>query len=152
MRYAAARREPNPASDPRSGYAFAYARRSNPPKRRISNAACPSAPFQAIFRAHFGALGAINAPRAFISPKKWPKKALQGRLQLVRQPPDHLLNGGLPARRGLRTAPGTVPSAQTRSGLGSGLRPFAERSLNPLGIINSPLSRSSLRPQRPLRT
>jgi hypothetical protein len=77
MRYAAARREPNPASDPRSGYAFAYARRSNPPRRRISNVACPSAPFQAIFRAHFGALGAINAPRASISPKKWPKKALQ---------------------------------------------------------------------------
>ena len=83
MRYAAARREPNPASDPRSGYAFAYARRSNPPKRRISNAACPSAPFQAIFRAHFGALGAKNAPRACISPKKCPQKALQGRLQLA---------------------------------------------------------------------
>jgi len=28
-------------------------------------------------------LGAINAPRAAISPKKWPKKALQGRLQLA---------------------------------------------------------------------
>jgi len=77
MRYAAERREPNPASDPRSGYALAYARRSNPPKRRISNAACPSAPFQAVFWAHFGALGAINAPRASISPQKWSQKALQ---------------------------------------------------------------------------
>ena len=74
MRYAAARREPNPASDPRSGYALAYARRSNPPRRRISNAACPSAPFQAIFRAHFGALGAINASRASISPKNGLKR------------------------------------------------------------------------------
>ena len=71
------RREPNPASDPRSGYALAYARSSNPPRRRISNAACPSAPFQAIFRAHFGALGAINAPRAPFSPSKRLPKAPQ---------------------------------------------------------------------------
>ena len=67
----------------------------------------------------------------------------------TRETRGHLLNGGLPARRGLWTAPGTVPTAQTRSGLGSGLRPSAAWSLNPLGIFNSPLSRSSLRTQRP---
>ncbi len=32
----------------------------------------------------------------------------------TRETRGHLLNGGLPARRGLRTAPGTVPTAQTR--------------------------------------
>ena len=57
--------------------------------------------------------------------------------------------GVLPARRGLMTAPVTVPTAQARSGLGSGLRPSAVRSLNPRTYFNSPLSRSSLRPQRP---
>ena len=42
------------------------------------------------------------------------------------------------------TAPGTVPTAQTRSGLGSGLRPSAAWSLNPLGSINSPPIKSAL--------
>jgi len=61
MRYAAARREPNPASDPRSGYALAYARRSI----RLtadSNAACPSAPSKAIFWAKSVAFGPMEAP------------------------------------------------------------------------------------------
>ena len=155
MRYAAARREPNPASDPRSGYALAYARRSNPPKRRISNAACPSAPFQAIFRAHFGALGAKNAPRACISPKKWPKKALQGRLQLAPSVPLRVKLGAtcltaayLPgADSGPRPAP-SRPRGRVRD-WGRALRRSAAWSLNPLGIFNSPLSRSSLRTQRP---
>ena len=45
--------------------------------RRISNAACPSAPSQADFWAHFVALGAMKAPRASISPKNRLQKALQ---------------------------------------------------------------------------
>ena len=61
----------------------------------------------------------------------------------MRETRGHLLNGGLPARRGLWTAPGTVPTAQTRSGLGSGLRPSAAWSLNPLGIFNSPPIKSA---------
>ena len=83
MRYAAERREPNPASDPRSGYAFAYAHRSNPPKtanfqRRLSVRA-----FQGHFSFKIGRFGAYNGPRASILPKKRPPKALQGRLQLA---------------------------------------------------------------------
>ena len=69
MRYAAARREPNPASDPRSGYALAYARRSNPPRRRISNAACPSAPSKAIFWSKSVAFGPMEAPATQFCPK-----------------------------------------------------------------------------------
>ena len=90
------------------------------------------------FFVKIGRSGAVNGPRALNFAKKRAPKALQGRLQLVRQPPDHLLNGGLPARRGLWTAPGTVPTARTRSGLGSGLRPSAAWSPNPLGIITAP--------------
>ena len=37
----------------------------------------------------------------------------------TRETRGHLLNGGLPARRGLWTAPGTVPTARGASGLGS---------------------------------
>ena len=59
MRYAAARREPNPASDPRSGYTLAYARRSNPPRtadfqRRLSVRAFPG---------HFSFKIALSGPR-----------------------------------------------------------------------------------------
>ena len=83
MRYAAARREPNPASDPRSGYALAYARRSNPPRtadfqRRLSVRA-----FQVHFLVKIGRFWAYGGPRDPILPKKRPPKALQGRLQLA---------------------------------------------------------------------
>ena len=160
MRYAAARREPNPASDPRSSRratrsGFAYARRSNPPKRRISNAACPSAPFQAIFRLFRALRGLKMAPRALISPKNGLKKRCKAacnspRAFLLRK--NHgatCFLGGLPASRGLLTAPGTAPTAQARSGLGSGLRPSKVWSLNPRTFIKSPRSKSSLHPQRP---
>jgi len=87
--------------------------------------------FSGHFRAHFGALGAKNAPRAFISPKKWPQKALQGRLQLAPSVPLRVKLGAtcltaayLPgADSGPRPAPSRPRGA--RSGLGSGLRPSA---------------------------
>ena len=81
--------------------------------------------FSAHFSALSGAPGPKNGPPRPHFTKKRPQKALQGRLQLApslfaaRKTRGHLLNGGLPARRGLWTAPGTVPTAQTRSGLGS---------------------------------
>ena len=58
--------------------------------------------------------------------------------------------GGLPARRGLWTAPGTVPNAQSASGLGSGLAALRGYDLSILGhFYNSPLSKTSLHAQRP---
>ena len=42
------------------------------------------------------------------------------------------------------TAPGTVPIARSASGLGSGLRPSAAWSLNPLGSFNSPPMKAAL--------
>ena len=108
--------------------ALAYARRSNPPRRRISNAACPSAPFQTIFRAHFGALGAKNAPRAFISPKKWPQKALQGRLQLA---PSVSLRVKLGA---------TCLTAAYLPGADSGPRPAPSRPRKARSVLGSCLS------------
>ena len=127
------------------------------PERRISNAACPSAPSKAIFWSKSVAFGPMEAPATQFCPKNGLQRrcrppATRPECPATRETRGHLLNGGLPARRGLWTAPGTVPTARTRSGLGSGLRPSAAWSLNPLGIINSPLSRSSLHPQRPLRT
>ena len=93
--------------------------------RRISNAACPSAPSKAIFRALSGALGAINAPRALFSPSKRSPKALQGRLQLapslalrVKLGATCLTAAYLPgADSGPRPAPSRPRGA--RSGLGS---------------------------------
>ena len=41
--------------------------------------------FQGHFSSHSGALGAMNAPRALISPSKRPSKSLQGRLQLAQR-------------------------------------------------------------------
>ncbi len=85
---AAERREPNPASDPRSSRhasrsGLAYARRSNPPRtadfqRRLSVRA-----FQGHFLGKIGRFWAYGGPRASILPKKRPSKALQGRLQLA---------------------------------------------------------------------
>jgi len=83
MRYAAARREPNPASDPRSGYR---------PRLRASFKSAETADFQRrlsvrAFQGHFlvkiGRFWAYGGPRDPILPKKRPPKALQGRLQLA---------------------------------------------------------------------
>ena len=77
MRYAAARREPNPASDLRSGYRL---------RLRASFKSAETADFQRrlsvrAFQGHFlgkiGRFGAYGGPRASILPKKRPPKALQ---------------------------------------------------------------------------
>ena len=121
MRYAA---EP-PRAQPRLRSALGLR-----PRLRASFKSAETADFQRrlsvrAFQGHFlgkiGRFWAYGGPRDPILPKKRPPKALQGRLQLVRQPPDHLLNGGLPARRGLWTAPGTVPTA--RGAFGTGVAP-----------------------------
>ena len=115
-----------------SGVALAYARRSNPPRtadfqRRLSVRA-----FQAHFLSKSVAFGPMEAPATQFCPKN----GLQSRCKA--------------AWRGLMTAPGTVPTAQTRSGLGSGLRPSSAWSLNPLGIFNSPRIRLSLARNAPV--
>ena len=156
MRYAAARREPNPASDPRSGYAFAYARRSNPPDGGFPTPLVRPR----LSRPFFGLISALWGLKMPPAPSFHPKNGLKRRCRppatrpecpATRETRGHLLNGGLPARRGLWTAPGTVPTARTRSGLGSGLRPSAAWSLNPLGIINSPLIKIASRAPPPFR-
>ena len=122
--------------------------------RRISNAACPSAPFQAIFGL-ISALWGLKMPPA---PSFHPKNGLKRRCRppatrpecpATRETRGHLLNGGLPARRGLWTAPGTVPTARTRSGLGSRLTALRGMISQSSRNFNSPLSRTSLRTQRP---
>jgi len=155
MRYAAARREPNPASDPRSGYR---------PRLRASFKSAETADFQRrlsvrAFPGHFSGsfrrFGGYKCPPRLHFTQKMPSKgaarppATRPELPATRETRGHLLNGGLPARRVLWTAPGTVPTARGASGLGSGLRPSAAWSLNPLGIFNSPRSRTSLHTHRP---
>ena len=156
MRYAAERREPNPAYDPRSGYALAYARRSNPPDGGFPTPLVRSR----LSRPFFGLISALWGLKMPPAPSFHPKNGQKGAARppatrpeprATRETRGHLHNGGLPARRGLWTAPGTVPTARTRSGLGSGLRPSAAWSLNPLGNFNSPRNRASLHTQRPLR-
>ena len=143
MRYAAARREPNPASDPRSGYALAYARRSNPPDGGFPTPLVRPRLPRPFFGQNRSLLGLWRPPRPNFAQKTASKgaarpPATRPECPATRETRGHLLNGGLPARRGLMTAPGTVPTARSASGLGSGLRPSAAWSLNPLGIFNSP--------------
>ena len=76
MRYAAARREPNPASDPRSGYALAYARRSNPPDGGFPTPLVRPRLPRPFFGQNRSLLG-LWRTRASILPKKRPSKALQ---------------------------------------------------------------------------
>ena len=98
-------------------------------------------------RPFFGLISALWGLKMPPAPPFHPKIGLKRRCRppatrpecpATRETRGHLLNGGLPARRGLWTAPGTVPTARGASGLGSGLRPSAAWSLNPLGIFNSP--------------
>ena len=89
-------------------------------QRRLSVRAFPGH-FSGSFR-RFG--GYKCPPRLHFTPKMAPKgaarpPATRPECPATRETRGHLLNGGLPARRGLWTAPGTVPTAQTRSGLGS---------------------------------
>ena len=156
MRYAAARREPNPASNPRSGYAFAYARRSNPPDGGFPTPLVRPRLPRPFFGQNRSLLGLWRPPRPNFAQKTAFKgaarpPATRPECPATRETRGHLLNGGLPARRGLWTAPGTVPTARTRSGLGSGLRPSAAWSLNPLGIINSPPIKIASRAPPPFR-
>ena len=110
----------------------------------------PVRAFPSRFLGSFRRFGGYEGPLRRHFAQKSVSEGAAGRLQLApsifaaRKSRGHLLFGGLPARRGLWPAPGTVPTARTRSGLGSGLRPSAAWSLNPLGIINSPRIRSSL--------
>jgi len=158
MRYAAARREPNPASDPRSGYR---------PRLRASFKSAEDGGFPTplvrprLSRPFFGLISALwglkmPPPRLHFTQKMASKgaarpPATRPECPATRETRGHLLNGGLPARRGLWTAPGTVPTARGASGLGSGLRPSAARSLNPLGIINSPPIKTASRATPPFR-
>ena len=154
MRYAAARREPNPASDPRSGYALAYARRSNPPDGGFPTPLVRPR----LSRPFFGLISALWGLKMPPAPSFHPKNGLKRRCRppatrpecpATRETRGHLLNGGLPARRGLWTAPGTVPTARTRSGLGSRLTALRGMISQSSRNFNSPLSRTSLRTQRP---
>ena len=72
-------------------------------------------------------LRARNGPRSLNCARKWAPKALQ-RPPATRPEPFRCANvsgplafGGLPASRGLLTAPVTVPTARAASGLGAGL-------------------------------
>ena len=94
--------------------------------RRISNVACPSAPSETIFRSKSVAFGPMEAR----APQFCPKNGLRSRCKSACNSPRvsrYAENSGPlafrrpPARRGLNTAPGTVPPAQTRSVLGSRL-------------------------------
>ena len=96
------------------------------PKRRISNAACPSAPSETIFRSKSVAFGPMEAR----APQFCPKNGLRRRCKAAGNSPRvsrKAENSGPlafrrpPARRGLWAAPGTVPTAQARSVLGSRL-------------------------------
>ena len=148
MRYAARRREPNPASEPRSSRhasrsGLAYARRSNPPNGGFSTALVrPRLP-----RPFFG-------QNRLLWGSKWPprlnfaqKTASEGAARPPATRPEcparrktrgHLLFGVLlpGADSGPRPAPSRPGGA--RRDWGRACRRFAERSLNPLGIFNSP--------------
>ena len=87
--------------------------------------------FQGHFSGSFRRFGGYKCPPRLHFTQKMASKgaarppATRPECLATRKTRGHLLFGGLPARRGLRTASGTVPTARTRSGLGSGLRPFA---------------------------
>ena len=125
-------------------------------RRRICAGACPSAPSKPIFWAKSAAFGPMEAPAPQLCPKtglrrRYRPPATRPECPATRETRGHLPHGGLPARRGLMTAPGTVPTARTRSGLGSGLRPSAAWSPNPLGTINSPPIKIASRAPPPFR-
>ena len=161
MRYAAARREPNPASDPRSSRhatrsGLAYARRSNPPRtadfqRRLSVRAFPSRFLGSIRR-----LGGYEGPPRLHFTQKPASEGAAGRLQLAPSVPLRVKLGAtcltaayLPgADSGPRPAP-SRPRGRVRD-WGRALRRSAAWSLNPLGIFNSPRSRSSLTRNAPI--
>ena len=117
------RREPNPASDPRSSRhalrsGLTYARRTNPPRTADLRWRLSVRAFQAHFSFKIGRFGAQNGPRDSILPEKRPPKALQGRRQLVprlfaaRKTRDHLLSAAcLP---GADSGPRLSPSRPRR--------------------------------------
>ena len=81
--------------------------------------------FQGHFSGSFGRFGGYKCPPRLHFTQKMASKgaarppATRPKCLATRETRGHLLDGGLPARRGLWTAPGTVPTARTRSGLGS---------------------------------
>ena len=88
--------------------------------------------FSGHFSASFRRSGPLHGPRACISSQKWPQKALQGRRQLVRQPPDHLLFGGLACQARTHDRAWHRPDRAERVGTGVGpCGPPRLRSLNP---------------------
>ena len=111
--------------------------------------------FQGHFLVKIGRFWAYGGPRDPILPKKRPSKALQGRLQLAPSVPLRVKLGAtcltaayLPgADSGPRPAPSRPRGA--RRDWGRACRRSAAWSLNPLGIYNSPRSRSSLHTHRP---
>ena len=115
MRYAAARREPNPASDPRSSRhasrsGLAYARRSNPPDGGFPTPLVRPRLPRPFFGQNRSLLGLWRPPRLHFTQKIAPKgaarpPATRPECPATRETRGHLLNGGLPARRGLWTAP-----------------------------------------------
>ena len=124
MRYAADHREPTPP--PIRAQATPSLTRTVQirPKRRISNGACPSAPSEALFRAFSGALGPKMAPAPSFRPQNGLRRRCKAACNSPRVSRKAENSGPLafrrpPARRGLKTAPGTVPTAQARSVLGS---------------------------------
>ena len=148
MRYAAARREPNPASDPRSSRhasrsGLAYARRSNPPDGGFPTPLVRPRLSRPFFELILALWGLKMPPAPPFHPKiglgrRCRPPAIRPECPASRETRGHLLNGGLPARRGLRTAPCTVPTAQSAPGLGAGLWPAAVWSLNTQEFLTAP--------------
>ena len=126
MRYAAARREPTPppirAQATPSLTRVVQIRLTADFQRRLSVRAFPGH-----FSGSFRRFGGYKCPPRLHFTQKMASKgaarppATRPECPATRETRGHLLNGGLPARRGLWTAPGTVPTARTRSGLGSRL-------------------------------
>ena len=157
MRYAADHREPTPP--PIRAQATPSLTRTVQirPKRRISNGACPSAPSEALFRAFSGALGPKMAPAPSFRPQNGLRRRCKAACNSPRVSRKAENSGPLafrrpPARRGLRTAPGTVPTAQARSVLGSRLSALRGYDLSISGLFFKSPSKSTLHTQRPRRT
>ena len=114
------------------------------PKRRISNAACPSAPSETIFRSKSVAFGPMEARAPQFCPKNGLRRRCKAACNSLRVSRKAENSGPLafrrpPARRGLRAAPGTVPTAQARSGLGSCLSALRGYDFSISGVFfNSP--------------
>ena len=104
--------------------ALAYARRSNPPDGGFPTPLVRPRLPRPFFGQNRSLLGLWRPPRPNFAQKTASEgaarpPATRPECPATRETRGHLLNGGLPARRGLRTAPGTVPTARGASGLGS---------------------------------